>query len=79
MKRRREDAGASALTGVSATKSSDRRRLRSCGIVIGARVPRARLRPAALAHRQPLLLVELIELLGVELDAPTFQHPTRER
>src|SRR5215218_7020788 len=31
---------------------------------------------AALAHGQPLLLVEPIELLAVELDALAFQHPT---
>ena len=33
------------LTSVSATKSSDQRKLRSWGTAIGARVPRARLRP----------------------------------
>ncbi len=32
---------------------------------------------AALAHGEPLFLVEPIELLGVELDALTFQHPTQ--
>jgi hypothetical protein len=36
------------LTKVSATKSSDQRRLRACGIAIGARVPSARLRPPRL-------------------------------
>jgi hypothetical protein len=39
-------------------------------MAIGARVPRA----TVLAHGQPLLLVEPIEILGVELDALTLQH-----
>src|SRR3954467_6814736 len=58
------------LTSVSATKSSDQRRLRSCGTAIGARVPRARLRPPR------FLLVEPIELLAIEPDALTLQHQT---
>jgi hypothetical protein len=43
-----EDAEAPAADQRVQTESSDQRRFRSCGIVIGARVPRARLRPPRL-------------------------------
>ena len=43
-----QDAEAPAVASVSETKSSDQRWFGPCGIVIGARVPRARLRPPRL-------------------------------
>jgi hypothetical protein len=58
MRNRRPQASASD------TKSSDQRWLRSCGIVIGARVPSAF--AAAAAPLQALLAIQVPELLVVD-------------
>src|SRR3954451_2632207 len=64
------------LTSVSATKSSDQRKLRSWD---RHRRPctESPFAATALAHHQPLFLVEPVELLAIELDALAFQHQTK--
>lgn len=61
------------LTSVCMTKSSDQSRFQSCGIAIGALVPRARLRPSRLSTVNRFL-VKPVELLRAELAALALQH-----
>ena len=65
------------LTNVSVTKPSDQRRLRALRDHHGRSRTQCSFAAASLAHGQPLLLVQPIKLLAVELDALALQHQTK--